>query len=75
MPCNINKCQILQGGAKNVKNDYEMPDANMKSVYSVKDLGGTVASNLKFSQQCNESVFKTNRMMIFIKRFFFFTQE
>ncbi len=64
MPCNTNRCQILQGGSKNVKNDYEMPGVNMKRVHSVKDLGGTVASNLKFSQQRNKSVKKAKRMML-----------
>ncbi len=36
----------------------------------VKDLGITVSFNLKFSQQCNESVKKANRMMGLIKRKF-----
>ncbi len=36
---------------------------NIKSVHSVKDLGVTVASNLKLSQQCDESVKQANRMV------------
>ncbi len=50
MPFNINKCHILQVGSRNIK-DYELCGVKIKSVYSVKDLGVTVASNLKFSQQ------------------------
>ncbi len=49
MPFNINKYQILQVVSRNVKNDYEMRGINIKSVHSVKDLGVTVTSNLKFS--------------------------
>ncbi len=45
------------------KNDYEMRGVKIKSVHSVRDLGVTVTSNLKFSQQCNESVIKVNRLI------------
>ncbi len=57
MPFNMNKCQIPQVGSRNIK-DYEMCGVEVKSVHSVKDLGVTVASNIKFSQLCNESVKK-----------------
>ncbi len=40
----------------------------INSFHSVKDLGVTVTSILKFSQQCNESVIKAKRMMGLIKR-------
>ncbi len=63
MPFNINKCQILQVGSRNIKNDYEMCGVKIKTVHSVKDLGVSVTSNLKFSQQCNESVIKANKRM------------
>ncbi len=58
MPFNINKCQILHCGCRNIKNDYEM---KIISVFSIKDLGVTVRSNLKFSQWCNESVIKSKQ--------------
>ncbi len=67
MPFNINKCLILQVGSRNIKKDYEMCGVKIKSVHSVEDLGVTVASNVKFSQQCNESVKKANKMMGLIK--------
>ncbi len=38
-----------------------MCGVKIKSVHSVKDLGVTVASNLKFSQHCNESVKKKSK--------------
>ncbi len=69
MLSNINKCQILQDGSKNIK-DYEICGIISKSIHSVKDLGIPVASNLKFSQQCNESIKKANRMMGLIEKFF-----
>ncbi len=56
MPFNINKCQILQVGYRNIKNDHEICGIKIKSIHSVKDLGVTVRSNLKFSQQCKEFV-------------------
>ncbi len=63
MPFHINKCQILLVRSRNVMNNYELQGINIKSVHSVKDLGVTVTSNFKFSQQFNESVKKANRMM------------
>ncbi len=56
MPLDINKCQILH-----TKDDYEMRGIKNKSVHSVKDVGVTIASNLKFSQQCNESIKKKKK--------------
>ncbi len=47
----------------------------MKRVHSVKDLGVTVTSNLKFSQQCKESFKRSNRTMGLIKRFFLFKNK
>ncbi len=48
-PFDINKCQILQVGNRNIKKDYEMCCVIINSVHSVKDLGVTVAFNLKYS--------------------------
>ncbi len=59
MPFNINKCQILQVRSRNIKKDYEMCAVKIKIVYSVNDLGVTVASNLKFSRQCNKFLNQT----------------
>ncbi len=39
-----------------------------ETAYSVNDLGVTVTFNLKFSQQCNDSVNKANMMMVLVKR-------
>ncbi len=64
MPFNINKGQILKVGSRDIKNDYEMRGVKIKNVYLVNDLGVSVMCNLRFSQQCNESVTKANRMMV-----------
>ncbi len=52
-----------------------MGSVKIKGVHSVKDLGVTVTSNLKFSQQWNESVIKAKRMMGLIKRYFSFKNK
>ncbi len=65
MAFNINKCKISTGWIKKYK---EMRRVKIKSLHSVKDLGVTVTSNLKSSQQCNESVIKANRMIGLIKK-------
>ncbi len=47
-----------------------MHTITIKSIQSVKDLGVTVMSNLKFSQQCKDSIKKASRIMGLIKRNF-----
>ncbi len=68
IPFNVNKCHILQVGARNKKFEYEMNDTKRERVQCVKDLGVTVASSLKFSQQCKDAVGKASRMLDFINR-------
>ncbi len=75
MPFNVKKCHILQVGTRNLKYDYEMGGEKLESVHCVKDLGVTIASNLKFSQQCKEAAGKANRMLGFIKRNFSFKNK
>ncbi len=54
-----------------------MNGTKLESVQSVKDLGVTVASNLKFSQQCKDAAGKANtcRMLGFINRHFSFKNK
>ncbi len=75
MPFNVKKCHILQVGTRNLKYDYEMSSEKLKSVHCVKDLGVTITSNLKFSQQCKEAAGKANRMLGFLKRNFSFKNK
>ncbi len=53
------------------KYEYEMGGVKLESVHSVKDLGVTITSNLKFSQHCKEAVCKANKMLGFININFF----
>ncbi len=72
MPLNVNKCHILQIGTKNQKIDYEMNDIKLGRVQCVKDVGITIASSLKFSQQSKDAAGNANRMLGFINRNFYF---
>ncbi len=71
MPFNVKKCHILQVGTRNLKYDFEMSSEKVESVHCVKDLGVTIVSNLKFSQQCRDAAGKANRMLGFIKKKFY----
>ncbi len=45
-----------------------MNGTKLETVQSVKDLDVSVASSLKFSQQCKDAAGKANRMLGFINR-------
>ncbi len=75
MSFNINKCHILHVGTRNKKNDYEMNGVKLDSVQCVKDLGVSIPSNFKFSQQCKDAASKANRMLGFIHRSFSFKNK
>ncbi len=51
-----------------------MNGTKLESVHCVKDLGVTIASNLKFSQQCKDAAGKS-RMLDFINRNFSFKNK
>ncbi len=68
MSFDVNKCHNLQIGTRNQKFEYEINDVKLENVQCVSDLGGTIASSLKFSQQCKDAVGKANRMLGFINR-------
>ncbi len=75
MSFNVNKCHILQVGTRNQKLEYDMNGVKLESVQCVKDLGVTIASSLKFSQQCKDAAGKANRMLGFINRNFSFKNK
>ncbi len=52
------------------KHEYEMSEVKLESVQYVKDLGVTIASNVKFSQQCKDAAGKAYRMVGSINRIF-----
>ncbi len=49
---------------------YERNGVKLDSLQCVKDLGVSIASNLKFSQQCKDAAGKVNRMLGFYKQEF-----
>ncbi len=68
MPFNVKKCHILHVGTRNQIFGYEMSGVKLDSVQCVKDLGVSIASNLKFLQQCKDAAGKANRMLGFLNR-------
>ncbi len=72
---NVNKCHIRHMGTRNQKFDYEMNGVKLDSVQSVKDLDVSIASNLKFSQQCKDAASKASRMLGFTNRNFSFKNK
>ncbi len=63
MPCNLNRCHILQVDTRNQKFYYKMNGTNLESVRCVKDTGVTIAFRLKFSQKCKDAAGKANRRL------------
>ncbi len=53
---------------KKPKFEHEIKDVKLESVQCVKDRGVTIASSLKFSQQCKDVAGKANRMLGFYKQ-------
>ncbi len=49
MPFNVNKCYIFKVRTRNHKYEYKMSGVKLEGVQCVKDLGVTIASNLKSS--------------------------
>ncbi len=75
MPFNVNKCHILHVDTKSEKFNYEMNGVKLDSVQCVKDLGVSIASNLKFSRQCKDAAGKAKRMLGIINRNFSFKNK
>ncbi len=75
MPFNVNKCHILHVGTRNQKFDYEMNGVKLDSVQCSNDLGVSISSDLKFSQQCKSAAGKANRMLGIINKNFSFKNK
>ncbi len=52
-----------------------MNGTKLESVQCVKDLGVTIGSSLKLSQQCKDAAGKANRMLGYINRSFSFKNK
>ncbi len=64
MNYNRDKCKVLHIAYRNAKTNYTSDDTHtqLKKVDSEVDLGVTISSNLKPSQQCSEVVKKANKV-------------
>ncbi len=62
-------------GTRNQKYEYEIIGVKIESVQCVKNLGGAIASNLKFSLHCKEAACKANRILGFININFSFKNK
>lgn len=70
MRFNADKCKVLHIGYRNEKTNYFMDGSQLKSTNRENDLGVTISSNLKPSEQCSEVVKKANKLVGFIGRAF-----
>ena len=70
MQFNVNKCNSLHIGNKNINFDYKMEGVTLEKVSTHKDLGVTVNNKLKFNSQCVASSKMANRVLGFISRSF-----
>ncbi len=70
MPFNVNKCHILHVGTRCQKYDYKVNDVKLDSVQCVKDLSVSIASNLKFSQQCKDATEKPLNAGLYKQEYF-----
>ena len=70
MKFNADKCKVLHIGYRNEKAKYTLNGTLLQSVNSELDLGITISSNLKPSQQCSEVVKKANKIIGLIGRSF-----
>ena len=68
MSFNTDKCKVLHIGYRNEKRTYVMDGNQLKNTDSENDLGVTITSNLKPSQQCSEVIKKANKLVGFIGR-------
>ncbi len=64
MPFIVNKCYNLQVGIRNEKFNYEMNGVKVVGVQCLKDLGVSIASNLRFSQQGKDAAGEAYRMLL-----------
>ncbi len=70
MPFSIGKWQVHQVRSNDKKYYYEMCGVKIKSVQCAKDLGVRIASDPKFSQQCNNAANKAYNVGFYQKKLF-----
>ena len=75
MEFNVKKCKVMHCGRSNPKYKYNIGGTILKEVESEKDIGVTVTSNLKPSQQCKEAAGRARSELGKINRCFHFRDK
>ena len=70
MSLNIDKCNSIHIGYKNINFTYKINDNQLAKTSEHKDLGVIIKSNLKFDKQCLESSKTANKVLGLISRTF-----
>ena len=70
MKLNIEKCNCLNVGKKNINFEYELKGLKLNKTKEQKDLGIIISNNLKVNVQVTKASKKANKMLGYIKRNF-----
>ena len=65
---NFGKCKCLHTGPGNTGMNYEMGRTILSKTVKEKDLGVTMNSKMKVSEQCRIAAFKGNQVLGMIRR-------
>ena len=65
---NVGKCKCLNKGPGNTGMDYEMGGTILSETVNEKDLGVSMNSNMKVSEQCRIAASKGNHVLGMIRR-------
>ena len=69
MLLNIWKCKCLHTGPGNLDVNYKMGDTILGTTIKEKDLGVTIAADMKVSEQCGIPASKGNQILGLIRRY------
>ncbi|XP_062699172.1 uncharacterized protein LOC134284397, partial [Aedes albopictus] len=70
MQANPSKCKVITYTRKHepIRFEYSMDSAMLQRVNSIKDLGITLDSKLKFNEHISKTIAKANSMLGFLRR-------
>ena len=63
MMFSVDKCKVMYFGRSNPSTDYFMKNQKLEDRQIEKDLGVTITSDLKASQQCHQASAKASKPM------------
>ena len=59
---NVEKCKVMHFGRRNAGYSYQLDTRILDEVIEEKDIGITITSDLKASQQCTHAYIKANKL-------------